>query len=263
MNGGEGFVVASFGFDPSSNDVFAGTTIGLFRSSDRGITWEDKDLLGGSMPGGMVFDPVRKGTLYVASADGLYVSSDRGSTWKDINPNGRTFSVRGLTARQKPFTLYVINEEGLFASHDRGASWNALTDERDDLSAVAFEPPSTLHVAANGAHYLRSVDDGKTWETTAKQWPHFTDFFFSGDSAYAASSGAMWRSTDSGKSWSAWKTAEELPVRSIVPDPKKHEVLWAPSLRSGIMVSVDGGTSWAERNLPPPAPQMQASASNE
>jgi photosystem II stability/assembly factor-like uncharacterized protein len=259
MSGGEDFAVASVAFDPSApSDVYVATSLGLFRSTDLGSTWGDKDLLGGSKPGEIAFDPARKGTLYAATADGLYASSDRGASWKGINPNGHTFSVRSLAVRPKPFTLYVINEEGLFASTDRGVSWRPLTDERDDLSAVEFAPPATLHVAANGAHYLRSDDDGNSWEVA--KWPHFSDFFLAGDAVYAAAKDAMWRSTDGGKTWASWKSAEELPVRSLVSDPKKAGVLWGAALRDGILISTDGGTTWSECHLPAPSAQLQARA---
>jgi photosystem II stability/assembly factor-like uncharacterized protein len=246
---GENFVVASVAFDPASRDAFAATAAGLFRSDDSGATWSDADLLGGTMPGKIVFDPTKKSTLYVATADGLYVTGDRGAKWQEISPNGRHFSIRSLSLRAKPITLYAINEEGLFASTDRGASWNALIDERDDLSSVAFEPPSTLHLSANGAHYLRSVDGGTNWERESQQWPHFSDFFVVAGNVYAAAKGATWRSTDAGKSWAQWKSDDEFPVSTLVADPKQRSVVWAAGTR-GISTSADGGKSWVVRSRP-------------
>lgn len=244
---GENFVVASLAFDPASADVFAATTRGLFRSDDSGATWSDSDLLGGTMPGKVIFDPTQKSTMYVATADGLYLTSNRGAKWKEISPNGHHFSIRSLTLRPKPFTLYVINEEGLFASSDRGTSWNALTDERDDLSSVAFELPSTLHLAANGSRYLRSTDGGTTWEAESQQWPHFSDFFVIAGSVFATAKGAIWRSTDGGRQWSPWKSEEELPLRALIADPRQRGLVWAAGLH-GISTSADGGKSWVTRN---------------
>jgi len=249
LKGEDELDVASFAFDPSSSDVFVSTTLGLFRSTDAGVTWSGDDLLGGVMPGKIVFDPAKK-SMYVASAAGLYVTTDHGATWKEISPNGRHFAIRSLTVREKPYTLYVINEEGLFASIDRGPSWRALTDARDDLSVVAFEPPATLHLAANGSHYLRSSDAGATWETPSRQWPHFSEFFVMSGSIYASASAATWRSTDGGKSWAQWKTSDELPLRSLIADPKKRGVVWGAAPH-GILTSADGGRSWTTRRLPP------------
>lgn len=241
--------VASLAFDPFSSDAFAATTAGLFRSADGGSTWSDTDLLGGTMPGKIVFDPVQKSTLYVASADGLYVTNDRGHSWREISPNRRHFAIRSLAVRTKPFTLYVVNEEGLFSSTDRGASWSSLTGERDDLNAVEFEPPATLHVAANGSHYLRSDDGGKTWKSPAREWPHFSDFFVVGSSVYARSDAAIWRSADRGATWKKWKADDELPLRALVADPQKKGVVWAPALHDGVFISADDGATWTLRRL--------------
>lgn len=240
----EGYVVASIAFDPESSDVYAATTAGLFRSADRGVTWNDEDLLGGTMPGRVIFDPVKKSTMYVATADGLYMTSDRGASWKEISPNGRHFAIRSLSIREKPFTIYAINEEGLFASSDRGATWKALTDERDDLSAVAFQPPATLHLSANGSHYLRSEDAGETWSAAARQWPHFSDFFVVSDAAYATASGATWRTTDRGESWTELKSENGLALRTLVAHPKKRGVIWAAGAKQAVVSSADGGTTW-------------------
>lgn len=244
-----GFDVASFAFDSATADVFVATTKGLFLSPDGGKNWSNKDLLGGVTPGKLVFDPEKKSTLYAATAAGLYVTSDRGASWKPISPNGRDFAIRSLAVRDKPFALYAINEEGLFMSSDRGETWATLTEDRDDLSAVAFENPSTLHVAMNGSHYMRSGDGGETWEATAQEWPHFSDFFVVGGKVYASSHEATWSTSDGGKSWSVWKKHADVPLRAIMADPKKRDVLWVIGSK-GILLSRNGGKSWQPRLLP-------------
>lgn len=247
LAGGEDFVVASIAFDPSApSDVYAATSKGLFRSTDGGATFSEEDLLHGSVPGEIVFDPTHKGAMYVASSDGLYGTADRGATWKPLNPNGSTFSVRGLASRTKPFTLFVVNEAGLFASSDRGATWRALSDERDDLTAVAFQSPSTLHVATNGSRCLRSVDDGKTWQQSAQKLPHFGQFFLAGGAIYASAKDAMWRSDDAGATWSQWEN-DGTPLQLVRAG--KNNSLWGAA-NDAVMLSNDGGKSWRDIKLP-------------
>lgn len=247
INPREGFQTASIAFDPGSSDVFVSTTVGLFRSADGGSSWSEEDLMGGVMPGKLVFDPEKTSTLYVASADGLYVTTDRGAKWKAINPNGRHFAIRSLSFREKPFTLYVVNEEGAFASTDRGASWNAQIDERDDLTAIAFQTPATLHLAANGSHYLRSSDGGTTWEPAVREWPHFSDFFTIGRDVFASTADAIWRSTDGGRTWSEWNRGTAAGL--LLADPRRPRVIWSGSPGGGIATSTDGGKSWKHLRL--------------
>lgn len=65
---------------------------------------------------------------------------------------------------QEPTTLYAAGE-GLFVSQDLGESWQKLESCGKFIMAVAIDPndPQTILVADQDGAVYRSTDGGKTW----------------------------------------------------------------------------------------------------
>src|SRR5215216_321503 len=68
--------------------IYAGTTLGVFRSTDAGKTWSPiNNGLTGTLVVGLVIDPLTPSTLYVASGTdfgnigGVFKSTDGGNSW--------------------------------------------------------------------------------------------------------------------------------------------------------------------------------------
>ena len=70
--------------DPGNSDtIFAGTTLGLFKSPDGGKTWRQ---LSSEQVNWMVFDPGDPHTLYLATEfAGILKSTDSGETFRPVN----------------------------------------------------------------------------------------------------------------------------------------------------------------------------------
>jgi photosystem II stability/assembly factor-like uncharacterized protein len=133
----------------SSNEVFAGTSGGLYRYTVDGGGWKlvasDKIPAGGlaSLTG------ANNGILYAVTADGKAIkSTDNGDTWSEQAPN-TVFKFIDATAND---TLFAVTANGSVLDN-AGGNWNVLG---------ANEKPSALYVRAADDAYV-AAENGKVY----------------------------------------------------------------------------------------------------
>ncbi|HEV2388618.1 MAG TPA: hypothetical protein VGS20_15340 [Candidatus Acidoferrales bacterium] len=199
---------------------------GVFRSTDGGQTWQRvlyKNDTTGAVD--LIFDPANPQTLYAAmwtvqrkpwslssggAGDGLYRSTDGGATWQLLGgtgwPEGLLGRIGVTISKAAPNRIYALVEaegekRGLYRSDDSGRSWRQV----------------------NAHHYL-----------IQRPW-YFTHVFAdpsNADTVYILDLG-MWRSTDSGETFSAMRE----------PHGDNH-ILWiAPNNSARMILGNDGGAS--------------------
>ncbi len=106
--------------------VYAGTTKGLYRTSNKGETWER---IGRSITelfiSSIVLHPSDPSVLYVGGPGGIWKSDDGGNTWAARNEGLASLNIRALAMDPKDLrTLYAgTNGSGLYRSIDAGETW--------------------------------------------------------------------------------------------------------------------------------------------
>ncbi len=125
--------------DPmDSNTVYAGTTKGLFKTTDQAESWTR---VGQSLPdqyiSSLVIHPTQPATLYIGGRAGVQRSTDGGKTWQAMNVGLTTLNIRTLVmSARDPQLLYAgTNGSGLYRSTDGAATW-----ARVPLAAKAAAP---------------------------------------------------------------------------------------------------------------------------
>jgi len=269
--------------------LFAGTTEGLWKSADGGASWRrvtppdwsiNGVVISAAIPGRMVLGTQKLGVLvsddggqtFHASNDGfnhrrivsvaldstrparvlavladapepLLATDDGGRTWKPLGPGLRMESLRGIYA--SPDGWWAAPERGGLMRYEpaRGA-WVPAGMLVGDIQppVVPSQPllqrkqtprPAAVKPQA-GPRPLRAVVD---------------DMAFSSNAWYAATEEALLVSRDRGSTWRAVPFGLlSLPTRSVRASPDGLR-LWAVSLR-GLVYSLDGGSTWAWRDLP-------------
>ncbi len=116
--------------DPTNSDVvYAGTTKGLYKSTDQGENWAKLEgSVADSYVSAIQLDSTLPSTLYLATSDRVQKSEDSGVTWHPkINGLDAT-SIRSLQiSPSNSQVLYVgTNGGGLYRSTDAGDSWERL-----------------------------------------------------------------------------------------------------------------------------------------
>jgi photosystem II stability/assembly factor-like uncharacterized protein len=235
---------------------------GLFRSTDKGASWQgaSQGLTGqfGAYSQSLVLSPAYSTdhTLFVGTqgeGSGVFRSSDGGATWKNLS--------QGLPS-------HLIKDP---------QSWEDVPSY--EVLVLALSPAYTTDhtiYAGTFAGLFRSTDAGATWQVANKGLPyptvtqlslspaypsdHTLYAYSAGSSAYGG--GGLFRSVDAGVTWQAANKGlpyPEVKALAISPAYAIDHTLYAGTqgADSGVFRSVDGGENWQAVN---PMPNANVSA---
>ena len=131
--------VHSLALDSAGQTLFLGAHTGLFRSDDRGRSWNKVSLSTKHAHLDVMDvtpDPREPKTIHVGTHEaGIFKSSDGGSTWKQANTGLGGMDVHGLAIDPNaPSKLYAaVREkgEGVYRITDGGTKWTRVDDGPD------------------------------------------------------------------------------------------------------------------------------------
>lgn len=116
--------------DPSNTDlIYAGTTKGLFKTSDKGGHWTNLATnLDKPYVSSLLLNPRNTSHLYLGTSKGVYESQDGGESWISKNEGLENLNIRALAMDPKDSqTLYCgTNGSGLYISHDGATTWRPI-----------------------------------------------------------------------------------------------------------------------------------------
>lgn len=190
--------VSDLVFSPSftiDSTVYLATWNGLFRSTDRGQTWQNvsQDLTDTWMIQVLVSPSfATDDTLFALARNpnwdtghSLYRSTDRGDTWHQITQNLGVTWGRWITTRlvlSPAFgtdgTLYAATLDGLLRSTDRGDNWEMVYSYHEIFEgnfepwvvvSPSFATDDTLFTSKVCGGVFRSTDGGDTWREVTQQ----------------------------------------------------------------------------------------------
>ena len=145
---------------------------GLFRSTDRGASWEHLGPRNLKAFGMDAVDSTRGRVLYIAAGNGVHRSLDSGRSWRIVT-DWRVTEVLDVAVNQhNPREVYAATAYGFIRSTDGGDSWAnpAGSLQSSFVSELSFDGE------------LEALTD---------------------DAPFSAGILYRWRSTDGGRSWSA------------------------------------------------------------
>jgi len=242
----------------ASNDVIiAGTDGGIFRSIDRGQTWEEANQglpngFRGSLAPSINTLAVIGAKIYAGVNDcGLFISDDLGRSWTEASRDLRDMTVKGLVKKgEKLFAS--TSEDGVLISLDQGRHWKAtgaFFSRKEILSLVGIGD-HLLAGTTNGI-YL-STDEGQSWMASETG---FTDlyaypFVVSGAKIFAGTNNGLLVSADQGRSWTKLSVIETgagyvgQGVDIYALAVSESSLFAGTSV--GVFLSTDDGRSWAQ-----------------
>ncbi len=166
----EGMRVLALRYDSSGGTLYAGTSDGLFVSSDGGVYWK---MNRSAAPGQAVLDVYVPGqgsrALALRTTSGLWFSSDGGVTWTTLKLPQNPDAIYDLALdERKAGRMIAATSAGLLLSVDKGQSWIVCEKGlpvKGWFNAVAFDPGREGHLyAAEGDRIYESADGGATWK---------------------------------------------------------------------------------------------------
>ncbi|MFH1037691.1 MAG: hypothetical protein V1789_03355 [PVC group bacterium] len=163
-------------FDPSSSDkIFLNTFDGVYRSADKGITWER--VYTGLNPTesagvSLAVDPSNPDTVFSGSLSGIARTTDGGKTWD--RPVGLVGDKVITRVAVHPFDSKVVLAgaagKGIFKSLDGGTAWELSFSKASQLAntvlSIKFAPsqPQVIYAGTMSGLY-KSLDGGASWDT--------------------------------------------------------------------------------------------------
>jgi len=228
--------------------VFAGTSEGLLRSSDNGITWEKLS----SFPHFTTADAIcSTGDKLIAGGSSIqsYASTDNGDTWYTIGSLGGA-DVFSLYAKED--TVYVGARNEIYRSLDGGNTFFEIEIPFDRDLVNINSITSIGHTLFMGTTYddgvYKSTDNGLTWVKSSEgMGPKDVRALAVTQSSYliaGAHYAGVYRSTDTGSNWN--KSMSGFPAgSSILKLINSAQGVFAGT-RDGIYKTTNSGTSWAK-----------------
>jgi len=116
-------------FNPAlANNIFAGTTAGIYRSTDWGDHWAKiTEGIGSRFVIGMVIDEKDGKTIYAGTDQGIYKSVDSGQTWLPKNTGLDSKVVRSIFLnKSRPEVLFAGTQNGLYKTVNSGETWQII-----------------------------------------------------------------------------------------------------------------------------------------
>jgi photosystem II stability/assembly factor-like uncharacterized protein len=108
--------------------VYAGTTKGLFKTSDAGASWQRTEKgLADNYISVLLIDPSSHMVLYAGTRKGVHKTTD-GASWAQCNNGLTTLNIRAMALSPlDPQTVFAgTNGSGLFRSMDGGLNWKPI-----------------------------------------------------------------------------------------------------------------------------------------
>ena len=217
LPGIEGHSVRGLALARSNPDMLvAGTIGGVFRSADRGRTWNRLTPAGHPdlrNVGSVAVDPTDAMVIYAGTWHLPWKSTDGGRSWFPISAGMIDDSdVMTLTVdRSNPQTVFATACSGIYRSTDGAGRW----------AKVRGIPSSSRRTRA----FAQSPDNQNL--------------------LFAGTVEGLWMSEDAGITWRLG-TQKELVVNSIVTLPAGIVLLGTDG--AGVVRSIDGGRSWVASN---------------
>jgi photosystem II stability/assembly factor-like uncharacterized protein len=246
--------------------VYAATRVGLFKSVDRGATWNATPLMAEVVA--VAIDPATPTTLYAATREnGLVKITSAGGSSLLVDSRVQAVVVDPLT----PSTVYAGTDSGLFKSSDGGASWSMTSLGAYNIETLAIDPrnPTTVYasVSFQKCQYFddyevcddyfdlfKSADGGSTWIATEAGLNGSAVYALaidpvSSDTLYGGTNVGIFKTTNGGGGWNI--VANGLSVTSqsaIAVNPLAPSLVYVGTDERGVFKTTDAGGLWTASN---------------
>ncbi|MCI0693371.1 YCF48-related protein [candidate division KSB1 bacterium] len=262
MNNGLAYTnILSLAVNQTTGMIVAGTHCGgVFRSSDYGDNWEWAGLPSAQVtaltvnPNGRFFAGVARFALIETQGDIYY--ADDGITWKKVTPDNDayfSFAVNsaghiyaGTGFYQLCGIINICDYGDIYRSTNNGGSWSRVASKLDDFVYALAVAPSGRVFAGTGEGVYRSRNE--FWD---KLNPYNTRSLvidpLNSNIILDGTSGGIWRSSDSGDSWTLVRSMPNNFTWALVTQPTGE--IFAGTEKSGVLKSTDAGMTWTPINM--------------
>jgi len=232
----------------------------LFRSQDGGTKWDAAPGLHGKSIRALAMAASDPLTLVAGGLDGVFRSRDGGETWQRVSPehHAEIKNVESVAIDPaNPDIIYAGTWHLPWKTEDGGKSWHSIKkgviEDSDVFSIVVdAQSPSNLYISACSGIY-RSESAGELFRKiqgipySARRTRVLQIDPNDRNVVYAGTTEGLWKTTDAGATWKRM-TGANVVVNDVMIDPRQPARLLLATDRGGVLLSNDGGATFAASN---------------
>ena len=265
---------SAYAFAQDSFLFYTGTSNGVYKSADKGTTWQKAGLEEQSITELFV---TKKGTLLAGTyRAGMFRSENGGQSWQSVGFKDNVYLYKILqTDTNTLFAIATFVRDGadtnktlvgVVKSTNDGISWSQSGLKKNDIISLSNPVKGLIFASGRNSHYV-SKDQGQTWIITGSGLPDsipisgiikYNNSLIASvgnrQDASGQAGGGIFRSEDDGSNWrrsdSGLITGSKVSCINV-----KGNVLFAGTgfpvgnYSKGIYQSTDGGYTWKHVGL--------------
>ncbi|WP_241654683.1 WD40/YVTN/BNR-like repeat-containing protein [Granulicella sibirica] len=243
---------------------------GLFQSQDGGAHWAEQEQMKGQSIRSLTAAPSNPKLVIAGTLKGVFRTKDSGQHWDLISPpeNREIHEVESVAIDPvNPDVIYIGTWHLPWRSLDGGANWTNMKQgiiEDSDVFSIIVDPktPKTMFASACSGIY-KSDNGGEMFHkvqgipSTARRTRVLMQDPGHLDTVFAGTTEGLFRTMDSGKTWIR-TTGPEVIINDVFVDPTDTKHVMLATDRGGVLISEDGGNSFAASNTGFSARQITA-----
>ncbi|MBN1634131.1 MAG: T9SS type A sorting domain-containing protein [Ignavibacteria bacterium] len=225
------------------NNIFAGTFMGVWLSTNNGQNWTQAglDILS-------IHSIAISGNNIFAGSYmyGVYLSTNNGQIWNQTALNNKNVYDIAISGNN---IFAGTNNYGVWLSTNNGQNWMQTALNNQSVLCLAISGNNIFAGTNNGV--LLSTNNGQNWIQTALNMNHLNvlSLAISGNNIFAGTYNyqyryGVWLSTNNGQIWSQ-TTLNNQHVSSLAINGNN---IFAGTLDSGVFISTNSGQNWIEKN---------------
>jgi len=233
---------------------------GLYISNDGGATWSAESEMKGQSIRALVRAPSDPKIVLAGTLSGVYQSDDSGIHWRRITPEGNPelHEFESIAVDPKdPKIIYAGTWHLPWKTTDGGEHWSNIKQgiiDDSDVFSIIVDPidPSVVYASACSGiyksesagslfHKIQGIPSTARRTRVLMQDPQHQNIVFAGTTE------GLYRTGDSGKTWMRM-TGPEVIINDVYISPADTNRVLLATDRGGVLVSNDGGHSFAQTN---------------
>ncbi|WP_263410718.1 WD40/YVTN/BNR-like repeat-containing protein [Terriglobus tenax] len=240
--------------------VLGKTDGGIYVSHDAGKTWAANPQMAGHSIRALSMASSEPKTMIAGALDGVYRSTDNGESWNRISPmeNQEIHEVESVAIDPKdPKTIYAGTWHLPWKTTDGGANWTKMTQgiiDDSDVFSIIVDPvnESNVYLSACSGIY-RSTNKGASFTkvqgipASARRTRVLMEDAKQPNVVFAGTTEGIWRTENAGQAFQRNGDAAWI-VNDVNIDPTDSNRVLLATDRHGVLLSTDGGRSFAQSN---------------